>query len=59
VILQHRQGRTLVLAIGPPRAGLDTLTEVGVRCVKEVVVVSLFLGKVSEKKAAKAGKYVI
>jgi hypothetical protein len=22
----------LVLAIGPPRAGLDTLTEVGVRC---------------------------
>ena len=38
VILQHRQGRTLVLAIGPPRAGLDTLTEVGVRCVKEVVV---------------------
>jgi hypothetical protein len=28
LILQRRQGRTLVLAIGPPRAGLDTLTEV-------------------------------
>ena len=41
MILQHRQGRTLVLAIGPPRAGLDTLTEVGVRCVKEVVVVKV------------------
>ena len=41
MILQHRQGRTLVLAIGPPRAGLDTLTEVGVRCVTEVVVVKV------------------
>ena len=41
MILQHRQGRTLVLPIGPPRAGLDTLTEVGVRCVKEVVVVKV------------------
>ena len=40
VILQLRQGRTLVLAIGPPRAGLGILTEVGVRCVKEVVVLS-------------------
>ena len=39
MILQHRQGRTLVLAIGLPRAGLDTLTKVGVRCMKEVVVV--------------------
>ena len=28
--------RTLVLAIGgPPRAGLDTLTKVGVRCVND------------------------
>ena len=47
VILQHRQGRTLVLAIGLPRAGLDTLTKVGVRCMKEVVVVKVraaFLG---------------
>jgi hypothetical protein len=41
MILQHRQGRTLVLAIGPPRAGLDTLTEVGVRCVKEAAVVEV------------------
>ena len=38
MILQHRQGRTLVLAIGLPRAGLGTLTKVGVRCIKEVVV---------------------
>ena len=35
---QHRQQRTLVLAIGPPRAGLDTLTKAGVRCVKAIVV---------------------
>ena len=41
VILQHRQGWTLVLAIGLPRAGLDTLTKVGVRCMKEVVVVKV------------------
>ena len=38
MILQHRQGRALVLAIGLPRAGLGTLTKAGVRCVKEVVV---------------------
>ena len=41
MILQHRQVRTLVLAIGLPRAGLDTLTQVGVRCMKEVVVVKV------------------
>ena len=41
MILQHRQGRTLVLAIGLPRAGLYTLTKVGVRCMKEDVVVKV------------------
>ena len=41
MILQHKQGGTLVFAIGVPRACLDTLTKVGVRCVKEVVVVKV------------------
>ena len=44
VILQHRQGRALVLAIVLPRAGLGTLTKIGVRCVKEVAVVKVRVG---------------
>ena len=43
VILQHRQGRALVLAIGLPRAGLDTLSKVGVRCVTFVLLWWIFV----------------
>ena len=41
MIPQHRQGETLVLTIGPPRAGLETLTKARVCCVKEVGVVKV------------------